>query len=118
LKPGAKVFTIREETALDRHKRAIARYNEKHVDSPLQVTTLHEYRHGFAVMYLRRAFDHQWLKQQLGQRPTRRSSLGRLEFPRIEQPLEFCASGFPLSLVRRAAVARIVFSTIPIHFVA
>lgn len=32
-------------------------------------TVLHHHRHSFAVMHLKRACDHQWLKNQLGHAP-------------------------------------------------
>jgi hypothetical protein len=50
MKPGQKVFNVREGAALDRHKRAIREHNGKHPDELLIVTTNHAYRHSFAVM--------------------------------------------------------------------
>jgi hypothetical protein len=45
------------------------RIQHKEAEGRLPDTTLHEYRHHFAVMHLRRGSDHQWIKNQLGHAP-------------------------------------------------
>jgi integrase len=63
LTPGAPLFaTVREEYALLEHHAAAGALG-------LPRTTLHQHRHAFAVMHIRRGTDHQWIKNQLGHAP-------------------------------------------------
>jgi integrase len=63
LSPNAPLFPeIREDTALARHHATAKALG-------LPRTTLHQHRHSYAVMQLRRGCDHQWLKTQLGHAP-------------------------------------------------
>lgn len=61
--PGARLFDgITDTTALSMHHRESKRLGYKH-------TTLHQIRHSFAVMHIKRGTDHQWIKNQLGHAP-------------------------------------------------
>lgn len=60
--PEARIFPIREEYALREHHQAATALD-------LPRTTLHQHRHSYAVMHLKRRCDHQWLKRQLGHSP-------------------------------------------------
>ncbi len=63
LSPNAPLFPeIREDAALTAHHGAAKALG-------LPRTTLHQHRHAFSVMHLRRGCDHQWLKNQLGHAP-------------------------------------------------
>jgi integrase len=62
LPPNARLFTLREDIALRTHKRI-----SKAIGLP--VTTLHHWRHTYAVSWLKRGRDHQILKNQLGHSP-------------------------------------------------
>jgi integrase len=69
--PDALVFSTLEKTALERHQRAAKVFGFPH-------TTLHQYRHTFAKMWIARGAtgdmrpdgrNTQWLKNQLGHAP-------------------------------------------------
>jgi integrase len=60
--PNARVFTLREDIALRKH-RSIS----KAIGLPR--TKLHHWRHTYAVAWLKRGGDHQILKNQLGHSP-------------------------------------------------
>lgn len=60
--PDAKVFNVSESSALQTHQRRCKEFG-------FPRTTLHQHRHGFAVMHLKRDCDLQWLKNQLGHAP-------------------------------------------------
>lgn len=63
LSPNAPLFPrIRGEAALAEHHATAKALG-------LPRTTLHQHRHSYAVMQLRRGCDHQWLKNQLGHAP-------------------------------------------------
>lgn len=63
LAPAALLFPgVREDVALRVHHRTAEA-------AGLPRTTLHQHRHSYAVMHLRRGSDHQWLKTQLGHAP-------------------------------------------------
>lgn len=72
--PSVPFYSWSGEVAIRRHKAAIRRFNkaQKQPDARLPETTLHQYRHHFAVMHLRRQSDHQWIKNQLGHAPQSR----------------------------------------------
>lgn len=61
LLPGARVFTVKMDTALDRHKKA-----SKRLDLP--ETTLHDWRHTYAVNSLRDGLKPTTVARQLGHR--------------------------------------------------
>lgn len=61
LLPNAKVFTVRMDTALDIHKRISAKLK-------IQVTTLHDWRHTYAVNSLRDGMKPTTVARQLGHR--------------------------------------------------
>jgi integrase len=56
---GTQAPDIREDAALAAHHGAAKALG-------LLRTTLHQHRHAFSVMHLKRGCDHQWLKNQLG----------------------------------------------------
>lgn len=64
--PGAPIFDFSNETALDHHNTTAKRLN-------LPKSTLHNHRHSYSVMWIRRGLldrrDKQWLKNQLGHAP-------------------------------------------------
>lgn len=62
LAPNARVFTLREDIALRTHKRVAKAIG-------LPETTLHHWRHTYAVQWLKAGKDHQILKNQLGHSP-------------------------------------------------
>lgn len=61
LLPNARVFTVRMDTALDIHKRVSKKLG-------LQVTTLHDWRHTYAVNSLRDGMKPTTVARQLGHR--------------------------------------------------
>jgi integrase len=62
LTPSAPLFDVDHDEALLVHHAAAEKLE-------LPRTTLHQHRHGFAVMHIRRGTDHQWIKRQLGHSP-------------------------------------------------
>lgn len=61
--PNGLLFPeIREDAPLNAHDEAAKVLG-------LPRTTLHQHRHSYAVMHLKRGCDHQWLKNQLGHAP-------------------------------------------------